>query len=380
MSDAKLHATLLKSLEKIDVRVIRPEPVRRTPTRILSLDTVFHGGLPEGRIVEMFGEANFGKSTTALLIARQYMNQGLRVALLDSEKTFDVEYAERFGMDVHALDENGVPLLDVFQATTAEQWLDTIRELLNSRLYQLIIVDTLAGFVPRVEYESSIDKGTMGVFPRLMARFMRVTGPLMGNGQATVLLLNQVRLDIGNANPYTGAPITTPGGMAVKHAPSIRIQLMKPQDKRVGDKIVGVVFRYKIVKSKLFTPDVKAVHELHIVIDEENQVHEVDTSYELLQAGKNLGLIVGKDGRPWESRVAFFEGVNLGNGEKQILEFLDEPSDIRSRLEQRIYDTIEKGQSLGQVNSDPGDPEPVPEPETGDGDDGGTLWGPGATE
>ncbi len=370
----KTHDALVKAPVKINVELIRPEPIQNTPTSILSIDGLFSGGMPQCRVIEMYGDNNTGKSTTALLIARQYIRAGKRVAILDAEGTFDMEYAEKFGMDVYAVDPQGVPLLQIFRTSTAEQWMDALFDMLESKLYGLIVIDTLAKFVPRVEFESSIEKGTMGVMPRLASRQFRRIGPLMQNSPTTLLILNQERLDIGNANIYTGAPKTSPGGKALKHEASIILHTLKPQDKRVGDQVVGLIFRFKVEKSKLWTPDVKAVHELHIQVDDENGIYEVDYSFELFLTAKNLGLLFDKSGLPWQKNNAFFEGENLGNGQDQIIKFLDEPSDVRDRLEAKIYELIEKGQAHGSENqggTDSDDPEAVHDGSESDGQDEG---------
>lgn len=359
---------LLKQLGKINVERIPAAPVPRTVTGILSMDALFRGGIPQGRVIEIYGQEGSGKSTTSLLLVRQYAAQGLRCAILDAENSIDLDYAMKYGLDLNAVDDGGQPLVDIYRANIAEEWFDALREIVKSRLYHLVVVDTLAKFAPRVEFEASIDKGTMGVMPRLVSRFFRIVGPLLYNNPVTILVLNQERMDIGNANPYTGTPRTSPGGRSMKHEATVTLQTMRLQDKRIGDRMTGHIFRFKTVKSKLWNYDIKHIYELHVLTDDETGVYEVDFANELLAGARALGLLLGKDGKPWKANVAFFEGENIGNGEKQVLEFLAKPSDVRDRIEAAIYSNIASGvdahvEQQDEIDPDTFDLESVPDSE-----------------
>lgn len=355
MSDTKQYKSLMSELDKIDVKRMPPEPIKRFATGILSIDSAFHGGIPEGKFIEMFGEKNSGKTTTAMLIARQYNQVGKYVCWLDAEKSLDPEYAAKFGWDVYEQNE-GRQLLDVIQTETAEQWLEGLRKILKSNLYDLVVIDSLAAFVPRVELESDLEKGIMGVFPRLVSRFFRTVGPIMAMGcKTTVLILNQQRLDIGNANIYTGAPKIGPGGQAKDHYAAVTLMTMPPKDLMDGTERRGIIQRYQIKKSKVFSFTPRKQYELHIVVDEALGVYEVDTSYELFIVAQEHGLFKDEDGNKWENRVAYFNGQKIGNGEKQILAFLDEPSDLRQQIVDTLYANLSK---TGEVHDLPVDDQP----------------------
>lgn len=355
MSDKKQYSSLIKSLDDIDVKISPIEPVEQFITGILSIDSVFHGGMPRGKFIEMYGEKNSGKTTTAMLIARQYNLGNEKVCWFDVEDSLDPVYAAKFGWDVHALGTDGLPLLDKVEAVTAEQWLQALREVLKSRYYSFVVIDSLAAMVPKTEYEADLDKGTMGIFPRLVSRFFRTVGPTMLMGcPTTVLILNQQRLDIGNAGPY-GAPKIGPGGEAKNHFVAVTLRTLPPKDDTVAEKRVGITQRYQITKSKVFSFIPKKYYNLKILIDEDAGIYEVDFAYELYFAAVQKGLLQDKDGSPWKKNVAFFRGTNLGNGETQILTFLSEPSEVRNAIQAALYETIGDNSDAVQLYPQAGD-------------------------
>lgn len=349
------YNTMIKMLTKINVERREPEPIPRTLTGILSIDTLFMGGIPGERMIQIFGPEGSGKSTIGtILIPRQYIAQGKRVAILDSERSFDIDYARKFGFDPLVVDEDGDPLLDIFRARSAEEWLEAMLLILKNDRYDLIVIDSLAKFAPRVELESDLDKANMAVFPRMLSKFTRIISAI--DYKATILVLNQERLDLGNVNKYTGAAKIAPGGKAMRHEFTVDLHMMTPKDIRNSkEEVVGIMLRARVEKSKIFSPDTKRIHEIRISV--QNNIHEIDTSYELYSEAKRLGLLVDKEGKPYEKLVAYYQGEKIGNGERQILEFLDEPSELRERLESAVRSAATSAGS--------GHPAPLPEAEAG---------------
>lgn len=354
----KDRAGLLRAFEKMGNTIEKVEPVRFHPTGILSLDMAFHGGLPIGRMVLWYGFTGTGKSTTAYLIIRNYTRMGDRCLLIDTERSFDETYANRIGIDLS--------LVDVLKPDTLEQMWDMMIMALDSKAYSLIVLDTLAKLSPSTELVASVSKEHMGLGPRINSKSTRMWARSLELSGSTVLILNQERT---NLSTY-GAPNTNPGGKAVEHDAAVALY-MTTRGKTEHDG--QIIFRYQIRRTKVFQqPPPYDNFELHLIEDDEHL--DVDSSYELFFAARNLGIFEDADGGPWVNRVAFFEGEKIANGEANIIKFFDEPSDIRTRIEARVIEEISNGSTARgrqrPPSADGGERGISDEPERGLGGDG----------
>lgn len=333
------------------------EPWKRYPTEILSLDLAFHGGLPLNTITMLYGDEGTGKSTIAYLIMARAIDRGERVLLLDMEDSLDEEYADKLGLDVHAVDRKGEPLLTVIRAEDGESAWELIRYALESKQFNLIVVDTLAKFVATAMKAADMKAGFIGVDARMNSHAMKVISEALYTSNASFLMLNQVRVDIG----AYGAPPTSPGGKAVKHENKL---VLKTGSKEIffdtKGVITGLAFKFTIKKSKVFLASPKAVHQLFIAVN--GNQFTIDTGYELYVAAVNMGLFLDSKGKPWVNRVAYFEGEKVEDGEKNIKTFLSQPSELQERIANKVIERLNSGLEVSS--------ETVPADDTGGAEPG----------
>lgn len=337
-------------------------PLERRPTGIISLDLPFHGGLPVGRTVLWYGIQGSGKSTTWMLVARQMMRRGEPVLWIDAERTMDRNYAELLGIDVDAVAEDGKPLFDLLRVNTAEAVMDIILMALELKRHKLIVLDTLAKLTPIAEESASLSKNHMGLHARLYSSATRVWSEPLDKSGATLVLLNQERIDMGSY----GAPKISGGGKAIsEHEPTIVVYTARnePLISKDGE-LQGLIFRFNIKKSKAFpfVPkySAKDFHQIRIACAPDR--YEIDYPYELFTAAKTLGVLLNKDGGVWEKNVAHYNGEKLGNGETQVLAFFAEKTDLRDEIEQDVISRIESGQyRLSSTPSEVSDDEEIEE-------------------
>lgn len=346
----KNRASFLKALGDMKASTSTVEPTLFTSTGILSLDINLHGGLPQGRMVLWYGFTSTGKSTTAYLLAREQVRMGHHVLLIDAEDTFDGLYAMRLSIDPESI--------DVLKPSSLEQMWDMVIMALEAGIYSLIIIDSLAALSPETEQAASVSKQHMGLQPRINSQATRMWTSALRNSQTTVLMLNQERT---NLSAY-GAPNTNPGGKAIEHnAASVLYMGSKGKGTWVEGHPETIIFRYTVLRTKVFPPPIPYDYfELHLVAD---AVHyDIDTSYEMFKGAQAFGLLKDKDGNPWSKLVAFYNGENIGNGEKQILTFFDVESATRSAIYQDIRTRIDHAEPAANVSSGPSsDPGPQPE-------------------
>jgi len=226
----------LGEIKKLDVPVI--------PTGSVSLDIALTcGGVPRGRIVEIFGPESSGKTTLALHIAAEAQKSGGIAAFVDAEHALDAEYAARIGLNVKDL--------LVSQPDTGEQALDIVEALVRSGMVDVIVIDSVAALTPRAEIEGEMGQQHMGLQARLMSQALRKLTAITYKANTAVLFLNQIRMQIG---VMFGNPETTPGGKALKFYSSVRIDLRRIAQIKTGEQIVGSRVRAKVVKNKVGAP------------------------------------------------------------------------------------------------------------------------------
>jgi recombination protein RecA len=215
------------------------------PTGALSLDRILGiGGLPRGRVVEIYGPESSGKSTLALSVVAQAQKMGLRCAYIDAEHALDPVYMQALGVD---LDE-----LLLAQPDYGEQGLEIVDKLIRTGEIGVIVVDSVASLIPKAELEGEMESAQMGLQARMMAKAMRKLVGLANQHKTLIIFINQLRSKIGI---MFGNPETTPGGMALKYACSVRIDIRKKEDiKDKAGNAVGIVSKVKIIKNKMAPP------------------------------------------------------------------------------------------------------------------------------
>lgn len=214
------------------------------PTGCLSLDMALGiGGVPRGRIVEIYGPESSGKTTLAQHIVAEVQKMGGTAAFVDAEHALDPDYAKKIGVDV---DE-----LLVSQPDTGEQALEIVDTLVRSSAVDVVVVDSVAALVPKNEIEGDMGDSHMGLQARLMSQALRKLTGIINRSNCTVIFINQIRMKIG---VFFGNPETTTGGKALKFYSSVRIEVRRSAQIKQGDKIIGNRVKVKIVKNKVAPP------------------------------------------------------------------------------------------------------------------------------
>ena len=226
----------LGQVKKVDVDVI--------PTGSLSLDIALGvGGVPRGRIIEIYGPESSGKTTLCLHIVAEAQKTGGAAAYVDAEHALDPEYAKKIGVKIDQL--------LISQPDTGEQALDIVEALVKSGGIDVIVIDSVAALTPRAEIDGEMDQQHMGLQARLMSHALRKLTAIVAKSNTTVIFINQLRMKIG---VMFGNPETTTGGMALKFYSSVRIDIRRSAQIQSGEKIVGNRTKVKIVKNKVAPP------------------------------------------------------------------------------------------------------------------------------
>jgi recombination protein RecA len=290
-----------------------PEPVATIPTGSLALDLATGiGGYPRGRVVEVYGPESSGKTTLALHAIAEAQRAGGVAAFIDAEHALDVAYARSIGV---ATDK-----LLVSQPDTGEQALDITEMLVRSGAVDLVVIDSVAALTPKAELEGEMGDAHMGLQARLMSQALRKLTAAAYRAGTTLMFINQLRQKIGVT---FGSPETTTGGNALKFYASMRFDVRRIGQVKVGDEPVGGRTRVKVAKNKCAPPFCEAEFEIRWGIG-------VDTMTELLDLGLARGLL-DKAGNHLS-----FAGAPLGNGRERSRETLAASADLQSTLRQAI--------------------------------------------
>ncbi|KAA0215481.1 recombinase RecA [bacterium] len=260
------------------------------------------GGLPRGRIVEIFGPESSGKTTLALHAIANAQRQGGNAVLIDAEHAFDPAYGRKLGIDMSRL--------WVSQPDFGEQALDIAEALIASNAVDIIVVDSVAALVPKAELEGEMGDSQMGLLARMMSKAMRKLTAAANKSQTCLVMINQVREKIG---VMFGNPETTTGGRALKFFASQRIEVRRTAQIMEGEESIGVGARITVVKNKLAPPFRRCEVEIYFG-------QGISYMNDLLQFGLQLG-ILNKSGN-WIS----LGETKLGNGKSNVLEFLRDPA------------------------------------------------------
>ncbi len=293
--------------------------VESLSTGVISLDKALGiGGLPRGRVIEIFGPESSGKTTLTLnIIAQTQKNSGV-AAFIDAEHAFDPSFSKVIGVN---LDE-----LLVSQPDTGEQALEIVEALVRSNAIDLIVVDSVAALTPRAEIEGEMGDTQVGLQARLMSQALRKLTAAISKSKTCVVFINQIREKIG---VMFGSPEITPGGRALKFYSSVRIDL-----RRIGSisnsngQIIGSKVRAKVVKNKVAPPFREAIFEI---------MHDEGISVvgALIDAALEMELI--KKSGSWFS----YKDKNLAQGREQVRKLLKDDASLREEIEQKVRETIQ---------------------------------------
>jgi recombination protein RecA len=288
-------------------------PIEFISTGSISIDYALGvGGLPRGRVIEIFGPESSGKTTLALQVIAEAQKAGGMAAFVDAEHALDAQYAQKLGVDL----EN----LLVSQPDNGEQALEIVEVLVRSNSVDVVVVDSVAALVPKAEIEGEMGEAQMGLQARLMSQALRKLTGVVSKSKTTLIFINQLREKIG---VMFGNPETTTGGRALKFYASVRIDIRRIASIKDGDQVVGGRTRVKVVKNKVAPPFREA---------------EFDVMYGegISREGDLLDLAVEK--RIVEKSGAWFayNGDRLGQGRENAKQFLKENPEIRQTIEDRV--------------------------------------------
>lgn len=296
------------------------------PTGILSLDLALGvGGLPRGRIIEIYGPEASGKTTVMLSAIAQAQKSGGVAAFIDAEHALDPQWAEKIGVNLQEL--------LISQPDTGEQALEIAETLIRSGGIDLIVIDSVAALVPRAEIEGEMGDSVMGLQARLMSQAMRKLSPVISKSKTVALFTNQIRQKIG---VMFGNPETTTGGLALKFYASIRLDIRRIEQLKEGDNVIGSRNRVKVVKNKVAPP---------FKVAEFNIYGTVGPSFEdgLIDVGVELG-VINKSG-------AFlkYKDQMLGQGREAARMGLSENKKLAKEIYDEIMKKVKSGATMEKV-------------------------------
>ena len=313
--------------------------VEAIPTGALSLDIALGiGGIPRGRIIEIFGPESSGKTTLALHMIAEAQKMGGEAAFIDAEHALDPVYAKHLGVDIDNL--------IVSQPDTGEQALEIAEALVRSGAIDIIVIDSVAALVPKAEIDGDMGDSHVGLQARLMSQALRKLASVINKSKSVIVFINQLREKIG---VMFGNPETTPGGRALKFYASVRLDIRKIETMKQDGEVVGNRAKVKVVKNKVAPPFREA--EFDIVYGK-----GISKVGNILDLGVNLD-IVNKSGA-WFS----YNGERIGQGRENAKKYLEDHPEIAAEIEKKVRNNFSEAfeKSLGEEE---GDPEQEKEPE-----------------
>jgi len=298
-----------KELTRISVETI--------PTGALPLDVAIGvGGIPRGRVIEIFGPEASGKSTLALVMVSKAQKLGGIAAYIDAEHAFDIVYANKLGVDT----EN----LVISQPDSGEEGLEIAERLVRSGAVDIVVVDSVAALVPKAEIEGEMGDAHMGLQARLMSQALRKLTSTISKSKAIIIFINQLRQKLGI---MFGNPETTPGGLALKFYASVRLDIRRIEQIKVGEEVVGNRVRVKVVKNKVAPPFRQA--EFDLLFGE-----GISREGYLIDMGLDNGLIE-KSGS-WLT----YKDEKIGQGREQAKSYLKQNKNIADELERSLREKL----------------------------------------
>ena len=291
--------------------------VETIPTGALALDVALGvGGIPRGRIIEVYGPESSGKTTLAQHIVAECQKKGGIAAFVDAEHALDPEYARNLGVQVDDL--------LISQPDTGEQALDITEELVRSGAVDIVVVDSVAALVPKAEIEGSMEDQQMGLQARLMSKALRKLTGIIGKTNTTVIFINQLRMKIG---VMYGNPETTTGGNALKYYASVRMEIKRTESLKGEDGEIGNHVRVKVLKNKVAPPFRTA--EFDIIFGK-----GISKVGNILDVAVNLDIV--KKAGSWFS----YNEEKLGQGREKAKEFLEQNPEILAEVEKLVREKL----------------------------------------
>jgi len=290
--------------------------VATIPTGALTLDLALGGGIPKGRIIEIYGPESSGKTTVALHALAEVQRNGGVAAFVDAEHALDPVYAKALGVDIEEL--------LVSQPDTGEMGLEVVDQLVRSAAVDLVVVDSVAALVPRAEIEGEMGDAHVGLQARLMSQALRKITGSIGKSQCTVIFLNQLRQKIGISY---GNPETTTGGNALKFYASVRLDIRRIQTLKKGTEEYGIRAKVKVAKNKVAPPF--RIAEFDILFGQ-----GISTLGCLLDLAEQTGVVIRKGA--WYS----YEGDNIGQGRDNTVQRLQEDPTFAAKVETQVREKL----------------------------------------
>ncbi len=291
--------------------------VEAIPTGSISLDLALGvGGMPRGRIVEIYGPESSGKTTLALHIVASTQKQGGKAAFIDAEHALDPEYAKRIGVKINEL--------LISQPDNGEEALNIMEELVRSGSIDIIVVDSVAALTPRAEIEGEMGAQHIGLQARLMSQALRKITAIANKTKTVIIFINQIRMQVGI---MFGNPETTPGGKALKFYSSVRIDIRRTAQIKKGEEIIGSRIKVKVVKNKVAPPF--KIAEFDIMYNE-----GISKEGDLINTGVKTG-VVERSGNSY-----IYNGTKLGVGIDNAKQFLKDNPKIFNEIDKVIRQKI----------------------------------------
>ncbi|MEB3163921.1 MAG: recombinase RecA [Prochlorothrix sp.] len=319
--------------------------VETIPTGALTLDLALGGGLPQGRVIEIYGPESSGKTTLALHAIAETQRRGGIAAFVDAEHALDPTYSAALGVDI----EN----LLVAQPDTGEMALEVVDQLVRSAAVDIVVVDSVAALVPRAEIEGEMGDVQVGGQARLMSQAMRKITGNIGKSGCTVIFLNQLRQKIGVTY---GSPEVTSGGNALKFYASVRLDIRRIQTLKKGTQEYGIRAKVKVAKNKVAPPF--RIAEFDIVFG-----HGISTLGCTLDLAEETGVVLRKGA--WYS----YDGENVGQGRDNTIKYMQDHPEFAAQVEQLVRQKLEMGAVVSANSVVHATAEDLEEEELEDGED-----------
>ncbi len=303
--------------------------VEVVPTGCLSLDIALGvGGVPRGRIVEIYGPEASGKTTLAQHIVAEVQKLGGIAAFIDAEHAVDPDYSRKIGVKIEEL--------LISQPDTGEQALDIVETLVRSNAVDVIVVDSVAALVPKAEIEGDMGDSHMGLQARLMSQALRKLTAIISKSKTVLVFINQTRMKIG---VYFGNPETTTGGMALKFYSSMRLEIRRAAQIKQADRVIGNRVKVKVVKNKVAAPF--RTCEFDIMYNE-----GISLSGDLLDTAV-LHKVVSKKGNSY-----FYGEEKLGAGREAGRHYLKDNPKLMAKIRKEVWEVVEKGEAPEEESAD----------------------------
>jgi recombination protein RecA len=293
--------------------------VETIPTGALTLDLALGGGLPKGRVIEIYGPESSGKTTLALHAVAEVQRAGGVAAYVDAEHALDPNYSAALGVDIANL--------LISQPDTGESALEIVDQLVRSTAVDVVVIDSVAALVPRAEIEGEMGDSHMGLQARLMSQALRKITGNIGKSGCTVIFINQLRQKIGVTY---GSPETTTGGQALKYYASVRLDIRRIQTLKKGNEEFGNRVKVKVAKNKVAPPF--RIAEFDVIFGK-----GISTLGCLVDLAEETGVIVRKGA--WYS----YNGDNISQGRDNAVKYMEEKPDFAKDVEKLVREKLEMG-------------------------------------